>query len=739
MIGNLGRMNVLITATDQASDDIEGVQNKMRGASQTARKLGTGMMVAGAAGVAAAGKSLQEFSKFEDQMVEVQKVTGRSDQEMSSLSQRLQKMSAGPLPASASELGKIAAQAGSVGIRGTENIANFTESVQKMATATRLSSQESAEQIAKISNAFDIPMNQAENLGSSINALTNQTASWADEITQGVRRAAGAASSLGISAQETSGIIATLVDNGMSARRAGTRMRRVFTQMSSKADQMSSVMDTSTSKLRKNIQKDAVGTLQNYIKAAKDTGNAQQEFSDTFGSAGKAALDMLSDVDQLKGNIDLAGDAFKENKSLQGEFESALGSLSNQAQNTKEKFDSFIISIGRSLAPTIKSTVLPVFNKLGNFLNNLDKETKSLIGGIAGLGGIALVVTGAAAVLGSALAAVTAPMIGIGLAVAGLIGGFVAFQKNMFGMRDAIMKMFKTAKPLINGLFDLFKFFIGDTIKGFGRLTKFFGIFVEKIVQPIYEILQPAIKNIGTAVILAIHTAGKVLKSGRELFGDFVKGVTGFFDSLVDGIVEGINFALEKVIEFINGLIEKANKASEALGMDKVAGKLETVTLGDMTDKLGGAVEEQRDKQDQMRLDIAKAVGGDEAQKQVKAFQDMVEMGVDNIDDMGRAIQDQGQNIMDTGDSVMESEFDVGDIQKALSKKKTGKQGTKTKAKNESKKQTKELKKLRKQLTGEGSGQGDKKIEIKQANIKGNNMEQIQKQILQNANRKGVS
>lgn len=739
MIGNLGQMNVLITATDRASDDIRGVQNNMRGAAQTARSMGTGLAAAGAVGVAAAAATVNEYSKFEDQMIEVQKVTGMSDAAMKSMGERLKSMSSGPLPASAQELGKIAAQAGSVGVRGEENIAKFTKAVQKMSVATRLSSQEAAEQIAKISNAFDVPMTQAENLGSSINALSNSTASWADEISQGVRRAAGAASSLGVSAQETSGIIATLIDNGMRSRRAGTRMRRVFTQMSTKASKLASVMGTSTASVRKSIEEDAVGTLTKFIQKAKETGNTQKIFSDTFGSAGKAALDMLTDVDALRKNIEKSEKAFKQNTSLQEEYENALDSVSNQAQNTLEKFQNIAITMGGELAPIVKNQILPAFNFVADTFSGLSKDTKGLIAKVAGLGGIAAVVTGGAMVLGSVIASLSAPVIALGLAVAGVIGAFGAFQSNMFGVKDAVMKMFNTAKPLINGLFGALTSYIGMSIRNLGQFVKIWGLFVEKIGAPIANFLMPTIKNLGTAFILSFHIIGKVLSQGRKLVGDFVSGAVDFFKGLVQGITDAVNAGLEVVVDFINGLIEKANKASEALGMGKVAGKLEDITVSDALSGLGNQAKKQREEMDKLRLSIAKAVGGEGAKKQVKAFQNLVEQGVGQVDDMGRAIQGAGEEIVKQGKNVEDMDITVGKLQAKLNGK-SGKEGVKQqkKANKERKKLRKELMMLRKQQGSSGSGEGSEGINIENMEVKTNDPKKFEERLRRERSAAGI-
>lgn len=737
MIGNLGKMNVLITATDQASQEINMVQGKMKGAAATARSLGTGLAAAGAVGVAAAAASINEYSKFESQMIEVQKVTGMTDAKMKKMGDRLKSMSSGPLPASSEELAKIASQAGSVGIRGTENIANFTKSVQKMAVATRLSSQEAAEQIAKISNAFDVPTAQAENLGSSINALANSTASWADEISQGVRRAAGAASSLGISAQETSGIIATLIDQGMSARRAGTRMRRVFTQMSTKADQMAAVMGTTTSEMRKSIDENAVGALQRFIQKAQETGNSQKIFSDTFGSAGKAALDMLTDVDALTNNIKTSEQAFKNNTSLQEEYENALKSVEAQVQNTQDKLQNIMITMGGKLAPILKNTVLPAVNGLLDGFSNLSSDTKGLIARIAGLGGIAAVVTGGAMVLGSVLAAVSAPVVGLGLAVAGIIGAFAAFQKNIFGVKDAVMGMFKTAKPLINGILGAFQTFFSYVIKDTGRFVKMVGLGIEKIGAPIVNFLKPAIKNLGTAFILSFHVIGKVVKKGRKMIGDFAEGAASFVAGLAKDIKGFLNDALDSVIGFINGMIEKANAASNALGFGDVASKIDDMSIGGIMGNAASEVKNTRKEMDKMRVSMAEAIGGDEAANQVKAFQSLVDQGAASVDDIGRAVQDAGDEIMAAGDKVQQKELTVGSIQSMVSGK-SGKKGVK-----QQKKSNKEMKKLQKQLKllrqqQEKNGSGEKGINVENMEVKTNNPQDFEKKLRREASASGI-
>jgi DNA-binding transcriptional MerR regulator len=95
---------------------------------------------------------------------------------------------------------------------------------------------------------------------------------------------------------------------------------------------------------------------------------------------------------------------------------------------------------------------------------------------------------------------------------------------------------------------------------------------------------------------------------------------------------------------------------------------------------------------------------------------------------------------MDTGESVKNSDFDVGDIQKALSKKKTGKKGTKTQAEKEAKKQTKELKKLRRQLKSQNQGENsDGKFNIENMEVKADDPKGFEDKLMKELSASGVT
>lgn len=683
VLGSLGTMNILINATNTASDDINEVKGDMGSLAGSARAAGSALTAFGAAGAAAAGIATANYADFEEQMIEVQKVTGMSNKEMKGLSDTIREMSAGPLPASATELGKIAAQAGSIGVDGTKNIAEFTETVQKMAIATRLSSEESAEQIARISNAFDIPTSKAEQMGSTINELSNQTSAWSDEISTGLRKAAPSANAAGASLQETAGIVSTLVGNGMRAERAGTRLNRVFGEMTQKSGKMAETMGVSNEEMLNMIQNDPTGALLNYVEAANEADNTQKLLGDTFGSSSAKVLRMIQNTDEVRSKIDTANKAFKQGNSLQQEYEQASKGLNTQLQNLQDKFFELGNAIGERVAPILKNTIIPAVGSVTDAFNSLSGPMKDVVIGAG------LVATGLALVLGPALllvgfipsivsglsmvataaAAVSAPMLLAGAAIAGVAA---AIATNFMGIRDAIVKSLQAVwsymKPVVNAMIGLFQSLTAFVLEGIGRQMKFFGKLSDVLAQ-VFGFIMPLVKNAGATLITTFFTIVNALKFVMDNFHK-VWGVIGdIVSGSIEFIVDGVEFLVNRYISAINDLIAAYNAVASEVPMLSTVQKLDKFEfkasgLGDF--KAENIGKKRREQLDKARVDLAGNIAGEGAAKAVKNFQNAVEGVPDGLRTAGDKAVKLGNNLQDTAENLRNSEdATVGSLSKS--------------------------------------------------------------------------
>lgn len=278
------------------------------------------------------GKPLIEM---ETEMAVVQKRTKMTGTELRGLKQELIDLSR-TMPESATELAKLAGIAGQLGIRGTENIAEFTRVTAMMGAATVLTSEEAALALAKLSQAFDVPIKQVENMGSAVNELSNTTAANSKEISAAMLKMATSANQLGITSDMAAAVGATLVDMGMKAERAGTRMRAVFTRMSTETEKIARLYGDGTlsSDIEKAISEDANKAfldLVQQIALTEDATDRVRVATEIFGRVGgSAVLGLASNFLDLKKNIVLASEEFKAATSLQEEFDIQMSTTAMQ-------------------------------------------------------------------------------------------------------------------------------------------------------------------------------------------------------------------------------------------------------------------------------------------------------------------------------------------------------------------------------------------------------------------------
>ena len=145
---------------------------------------------------------------------------GMTKEEMLAMGDAIELM-AQRIPLARKELVEIAATAGRLGIQGRDNILNFTEVVAMMATATVLSADEAANALARVSNAFQLPIANVEYLGSIINELSNTTASNSREIVKSIENVGASGKMMGIPIDAVAAMSATLIAAGMSSERSG--------------------------------------------------------------------------------------------------------------------------------------------------------------------------------------------------------------------------------------------------------------------------------------------------------------------------------------------------------------------------------------------------------------------------------------------------------------------------------------------------------------------------------------
>ena len=211
-------------STGTAQDRVKALGNAFTSAGATMTKNVTLPLVG--LGTAAAKAAIDYESAFAG----VRKTVDATEEEYAQLSDSIVEMS-NRLPQSASDIAGVMEVAGQLGVRGTENLLNFTETMIMLGDATNLSSEEAATSLARVMNIMGTSGDDVSRLGATVVALGNNFATTESEIVEMTNRLAAGAKLAGLTEAETMALAAAMSSVGIQAEAGGTAMTQTFNEI----------------------------------------------------------------------------------------------------------------------------------------------------------------------------------------------------------------------------------------------------------------------------------------------------------------------------------------------------------------------------------------------------------------------------------------------------------------------------------------------------------------------------
>lgn len=365
-LGTDNEIEVVVSARDRISRKLHAIRTNLV---NTAAKVGVlatalgGALAAG--GLAVATKAAADF---ETAMVEVEKVTNpETAREMGDAVREMARR----MPLGQEALAGIAADAGRFGVRGVENMRAFTESVARMATATDLNAEQAGESFARLATLTNTPISEMENLGSSINTLSNNFATSAGEIVDSMLRSSAAMSQLGLSNTQMVGLSGALNEVSESAERAGTRLRRVAQEMLDprNTEDLAAALGVSTEEFERMRKKAPMETLKRMVELMRDGGDGADALRKTLSTASQQALAGLAqNFDGMQEALELSNSSFEEGTSLQEEFDAATDTFNSRLKILKNNLNEIAITIGNAVLPMLN----PLLDQVNALLSSVD-------------------------------------------------------------------------------------------------------------------------------------------------------------------------------------------------------------------------------------------------------------------------------------------------------------------------------------------------------------------------------
>lgn len=423
-------VTVPITAQDEFTGKVDGMIGSLDRFNKKALAVAGGGIAA--LGAAVGVDAVNAASSFESAMKDLEKVAG--EDVASGLEDPIQQM-AEDIPLTAEQLAGLATEAARFGVKGQENIQRFVESASKMSTATTLSTEQSAEAFAKLSKLTGTPIEDVENLGSSINELSNNYATSSQEIVDSSLRSAGALSQLGMSETEIMGISAAVNEVSESSERAGTRLRRLAQEMmDAEPEKFAGPLDMTAKQFETMREEDPHGLLQRMAKVMADGGESADALRENLSTTSRQALaGMAQNLEGVTTANEMANESFREATSLQEEFETEMEKTGSQQQTLSSQINNIQRDLGEELLPTFKSAIGVVSDAVDRF-SEMNQATD---GALAKFSVVGAVVGGSILALGSFAAMISGPVMGSVTALAGAIpslGGVIAALTGPVGI-----------------------------------------------------------------------------------------------------------------------------------------------------------------------------------------------------------------------------------------------------------------------------------------------------------------
>jgi len=493
-----------LSAGREAFGKVQGV------AGQTAL-AGAASLGAGMAAAAPIVGATREAMTFESAMADVRKVVDfPTPAAFEAMSNDVLELST-RIPMAAEGLAQIVAAAGRAGFPRKE-LLRFAEDAAKMGVAFDTTAEDAGEMMAKWRTAFGLSQKGVVDLADQINALTNTYGGNVKAVTDMVTRIGPLGKVAGLAAPQIAAIAQLMNKTGVEAEVGATGIKNMMLRLTQGAaatksqKQAFKALGLDAKAVARSMQKDASGTILNVMeRISKLSGDEQASIlTQLFGSESVAAIaPLLTNLDQLKKNLALVGDASQYAGSMEKEYLTRIATTEGAVGLARNAFSALNITLGKQLLPT----VVDFAKRGGEMLNRLRswaKENPRLVKGIlwiagvlsgvlVGFGGLALAITAllapfaALAFIAGVFNVTMLPMIGIVLAVVAGIAALSAaglylynnwdrFAAWWIDLWDSIAQAFNIALSTLSGLWGRFKEIGANLLDGLitgitGRLT----------------------------------------------------------------------------------------------------------------------------------------------------------------------------------------------------------------------------------------------------------------------------
>ncbi len=527
--------------------------------------------------------------KFETAFTGVRKTVDATEEEYKQLAEGITAMSE-RMPQSAADIASVMEIAGQLGIRGTENLLTFTDTMIRLGDSTNLSSEEAATAIARIMNVMGTSTEDAGRFGATIVDLGNNFATTEAEIVEMSNRLAAGGKIAGLTEPEIMALATAMSSVGINAEAGGTAMTQTFNAIekavangSEKLESFASIAGMSAEDFAAAWEGSPIDAITSFIQGLgelEENGGSATLALDDLGLSGIRQSDMLKSLSQagdlLNDTLDTANAAWQSNTALTDESNKKYETLESKLSMMKNSIINLATSFGNLLMPAIEN-VSSFIQNLAEKINSLSERSKKIIVVIAEvaaaagpvlliLGSVISTVTKVISIVKTveaAIAAIASPITIIIAIIAALATAFILLWNNCEEFRNFWINLWNAIVEASNAAAEWIKQAIEDITYVFEN----FGTIVSGIWNTVKEVIAQKIKDVIDAVVAwgsslyngAIQSFNQMLQAIQTVWAEITNWLSNAIQTIVS-TVEGIgsdlyNAGVNIFTSFWNGLM----------------------------------------------------------------------------------------------------------------------------------------------------------------------------------------
>lgn len=328
----------------QATSRVQRENKKTEGSVKKVTKAIAGL-AAGISTMVAAQKAIKIVAAFEDGLVGVGKTADITGSELQALGDDFVMLST-RMPASVETLLEIGQAAGQLGVKGSENILLFSETIAKLGRASDLSGEMAAKSLARMLNVTGESIGTVDVLASVIVELGNNAAASEREIAKHATQVAQASAVYDVTSAQAAALGATMAEIGLRAELSGSAIGRTMRAIDSATRDggramkvLSDVTGLTRDQMREVFERDSVEALRIFLRGLQDVINEGGNVSAVLSAMKlesvelmKAILPVAKNVELLEKNLTLASEELRNVGALEKEAAAAGATMSSEWQ-----------------------------------------------------------------------------------------------------------------------------------------------------------------------------------------------------------------------------------------------------------------------------------------------------------------------------------------------------------------------------------------------------------------------